>query len=167
MDATLTVPAVFVPYLRRGLFGEWASEAEKLCNLAQQFGSGAPDGVYMSPLQGFFTLCVLLGEVGWKDSPSERDVIISLSVGAPHIIDGLKEEHYALVQRLNEMPSNMNKATRETAAANAAELAEFIRSVEEQAARARLSRLKPTPIQPTPQSLLSVRTARARRTHHK
>lgn len=166
MDATLTVPAVFVPYLRSGLFGEWGSETEKLCNLAQQFGCGAPDGVYMLPLQNFFTLCVLLGEVGWKDPPTERDVVINLGVGALHIVNGLKEEYGTLVQQLDEMPSGMNKGIRDAAAANVAEFAEFIASVEAQAVRARRRRMKPTPIHPSSRPPLSAGASSARRAQH-
>jgi hypothetical protein len=167
MDATLTVPADFVPHLRRGLFGEWGAAAEKLSSLALQFGTGAPDGVYMPPLQTFFTLCVLLGEVGWKDMPAERDVVINLGVTAPQITKALREEHQVLVQQLEEMPaSTANKGIRDAAAAMVAEFEDFIRSVETQAARARRRRLKPTPIRPTSRPPLSPGVSRSRRATH-
>ncbi len=165
MDATLTVPAGFVPYLRSGLFGEWGAAAEKLSSLALQFGSGAPDGVYMPQLQTFFTLCVLLGEIGWKDIPTESDVVINLGVSGPQIIKGLREEHRTLQQQLQEMPVSTNKGIRYAAAARVAEFEEFIKSVEAQAARARGRRLKPTPIHPTSRPL-SASTSSARRAQH-
>jgi hypothetical protein len=121
MDATLTVPAGFVPYLRSGLFGEFGATAEKLSSLALQFGSAAPDGVYMPQLQNFFTLCMLLGEVGWKDLPTEPDVVINLGVSGPQIVKGLKEEHQTLQQQLDEMPASTTKGIRDAAAARVAE----------------------------------------------
>lgn len=167
MDATLAVPANFVPHVRRGLFGEWGAAAEKLASLALQFGSGAPDGIYMPPLQTFFTLCVLLGEVGWKDGSQEKDVVMNLGIGAPHIIKGLQEEHLVLIQQLEEMPAQTSKGIRDAAAGVVAGLEEFIQSVETQALRARRRRLKPTPIQPTswpPHSTPA--PSRARRASH-
>lgn len=134
MDATLTVPADFVPHLRRGLFGEWGASAEKLSSLALQFGTKAPDGVYRPLLQIFFTLSALLGEVGWKDVPTERDIVIDLGVAAPQILNGLQEEHQVLVQQLEEIPASMNKEIRDAAATMVARLEEFIRSVETQVA---------------------------------
>jgi hypothetical protein len=166
MDATLNVPAGFVRYLRSGLFGELGSAAEKMSTLAQQFGSGAPDGVYMLPLQNIITVWALLGEVGWKDLPTESDVVVNLGVGAPHLVNALKEEHRTLVLQLDEMPSSMNKRIRDAASANAAGLAEFIKSVEAQAARARRRRHKPAPIHPTSRPPLSARARGARRAEH-
>jgi hypothetical protein len=166
MDDTLTVPADFVPHLRRGLFGEWGATAEKLANLALQFGAVAPDGVYMAPLQTFYTLGVLLGEVGWRDIPKERDAVINLSVGAPQIIKGLHEEHLVLVQQLEEMPNTTNKAIRGAAAAMVADFGEFIGSVETQAARARRRKLKPAPIYPTTRPSRSPGPPRPRRAAH-
>jgi hypothetical protein len=165
MDATLTVPAGFVPYLRSGLFGEFGAAAEKLSALALQFGSGAPDGVYMPQLQNFFTLCMLLGEVGWKDLPTEADVTINLGVSGPHIVKGLKEENHTLQQQLEEMPASTSKGIRDAAAARVAEFGEFILSVEVQAARARRRRLKPNPIRPTTRKL-STSASSARRAQH-
>lgn len=120
----------------------------------------------MPPLQTFFTLCLLLGEVGWKDIPAEKDLVINLGVVAPQLIKGLWEEHQVLVQQLEEMPASTNKAIRDAAAAMVAEFGEFIQSVETQAARARRRRLKPTPIHPTSRPPLSARAASARRAQH-
>lgn len=163
MDATLTVPADFVPHLRRGLFGEWGAAAEKLASLALQFGANAPGGVYMAPLQTFYTLGVLIGEVGWKDVPKERDVVINLGIGAPQIINGLQDEHQILVQQLEEMPRTTNKAIRDAAATIVADLGKFIGSVEAEAARARRRRIKPAPIYPTTRPPLPAGASRARR----
>ncbi len=164
MDATLTVPADFVPYLRNGLFGEWGIAAEEIAGLAQQLGSDAPDGTYSGPVQRFFTINLLLGEIGWKNHPKESDVIINLSVGASYILKGLKDEHVTLVQQLGEMPQSTNREIREAASAKVSEFAEFITSVQTQAKRARRRKLKPEPISPTALPPLSASMSGARGT---
>ncbi len=166
MDATLTVPPAFVQYLRSGLFGELGLAAEKLCSLAQQLGSGAPDGVYTMPLLDVFTIGILLGEVGWKDISPERSVVINLGIGAPHIIKGLKDEYGTLVQQLDEIPVSTNKRMRDAAAAKVSDFEEFIKSVQAQTRRARRSRHKPEPIYPTSMPPLSASMAAARRAQH-
>jgi hypothetical protein len=166
MDATLTVPADFVPYLRNGLFGEWGIAAEEIAGLAQQLGSDAPDGTYIGPVQRFFTINLLLGEIGWKNPPKESDVVINLSVGASYILKGLKDEHVTLVQQLGEMPQSTNREIRDAASAKVSEFAEFITSVQKEAKRARRRRMKPMPIAPSPHQTLAASGSNGRRSQH-
>jgi hypothetical protein len=130
MEATLIVPALFVPYLRSGLLGEWGYAAEQLASLALQFGSGAPDGAYGEPLQAFDTIRIQLGEIGWKDNDRQGDVTINLYIGGAYVVKGLEHEHMTLADRLDEMPKRTRKTMRDAAAAKVTEFGEFVKSVE-------------------------------------
>jgi hypothetical protein len=136
MSATLTVPAGFVPYLRSGLFGEWGIAASELAVLADDFGSNASDGAYSEPLQTFLTIWTLLGEVGLKDIDGQGDVVINLGVNGAHVVKGLKHEHSALLNQLDQLPRNTRKAIRAAASAKVAEFGEFVSAVD-----ARVNRL--------------------------
>jgi hypothetical protein len=127
----LTVPAGFVPYLRKGLFGEWGYANEQLANLSLQFGSGAPEGAYSLPLHTFFTILTLLCEMGLHDHDAQGDVVVNLGIGGPHVVNGLKHEHFALEDQLSGMPKRTQKAMRDAASAKVAEFGKFVEAVEE------------------------------------
>lgn len=132
MQTMLTVPAGFIPYLRKGLFGEWGDANEQLANLSLQFGSGAPDGAYSPPPHTFFTILTLLCEIGWRDHDAQGDAVVNLGIGGPHVVRGLKHEHLALEDHLSEMPKRTRKAMRDAASAKVAEFGEFVKEAEDQ-----------------------------------
>jgi hypothetical protein len=166
MNTTRIVPAGFVQYLRSGLFGEWGDAAKELSNLAVEFGSGAPDGAYWEPMHKFLTIYILLGEIGRKDTATQGDVVVNLSIGGEYIVSGLKHEHLVLVDRLNEMPKRTRKAMRDAASAKVAEFGEFVADVETQTNRLSLGRdTSSEPVTKTSRSPLSPRPTRVRRPH--
>jgi hypothetical protein len=131
MNTRLTVPAGFVSYLRGGLFGEWGYAAQQLSSLALEFGGNAPDGAHLVPLHTFFTTYMLLAEIGLKDNDAQGDVVVSIGIGGLYVVNGLKSEHRALVEQLDEMPRTTRKAMRDAASAKVAEFGEFVMAVEE------------------------------------
>ena len=135
MSATLTVPAGFVPYLRSGLCGEWGTAASEIAFLADDFGSNASAGAYSEPLQAFLTIWTLLGEIGVKDIDGQGDVVINLVVNGAHVVKGLKYEHRALMDQLDQLPRNTHKAMRAAASAKVAEFGEFVSAVDAQVNR--------------------------------
>lgn len=164
MNATLTVPAGFVCYLRSGLFGEWSDAAEDIANLAEHLGSSASDGAYGELLQTFFTILVLLGEVGWKDIATQGDVVINLDRGGVYVVKGLTKEHHILVQQLNQLPKKTRKAMRDAASAKVAEFGEFVKAAEAQLNRLDRPRRKSPPSLSThPRPALQSRPPRVRR----
>jgi hypothetical protein len=166
MKTTLTVPAGFVPYLRKGLFGEWGDANEQLANLSLQFGSGAPDGVYFPPLHTFFTILTLLCEVGWHDHDAQGDVVVNLSIGGPYVVKGLKQEHLALEDQLGEMPKRTRKTMRDAASAKVAEFEEFVREVEEQVHRLSRQPVKSSTSHSTSRPPLRAAPSRTRQSRH-
>jgi hypothetical protein len=148
-DATLTIPAGFVPYLRSGLFDEWGWAAEDIANLALRFGSRASGGIYSAPLQKFDTIRILLGNIGWRDSDAQSDTALNLGVGGVYVVEGLKGQHLALVDQLDEMPKATHKTMHDAASAKVAEFGEFVKAVEEQASRVSGGLLNPSPTRPT------------------
>lgn len=89
MKATITVPAGFVPYLRKGLFGEWGYANEQLASLSLQFEGGLPEGSYFTLLHTFFTILTLLFEIGPRDSDTQGEVVINLGIGGTYVVRGL------------------------------------------------------------------------------
>jgi hypothetical protein len=167
MSATLTVPASFVSYLRNGLFGEWGRAAEDIATVAGNLGGSASDGVYGDLLQTFSTICILLGEVGWKDDDTQSDVIINLGVGSAYVVNGLKDEHRILVQQLEQLPKKTRKAMRTAAASKVAEFGEFVKAVEAKANRlARCPRKSSALLPKHTRPPLQARPSRARRQRH-
>ena len=163
MNAMLTVPAGFVPYLRKGLFGEWGDANEELANLSLQFGSGAPSGAYYSLLHTFFTILTLLLEIGWQDHHAQGDVVVNLGVGGPQIVKGLKNEHLSLEDQLSEMPKRTRKAMREAASAKVTEFGEFVKKVEEQVGCLNRQPVKSSMSHSTSRSPLRATSSRVRR----
>jgi hypothetical protein len=166
MKATFTVPAGFVPYLRKGLFGEWGEANEQLANLSLQFGSGAPDGAYSSPLHTFFTVLMLLYEIGWHDNDAQGDVVVNLGIGGPHVVKGLKHESLALEDQLSEMPKRTRKAMRDAASAKVAEFGEFVKEVEEQVRRLNHQPVKSSTSHSSSRPPLRATPSRVRRSRH-
>ena len=126
MNAQLTVPAGFVSYLRSGLFQEWGFAAEDIANLSIEFGGGAPDGVFSEPVQTFLTMLVIFGEVGWKDSHTQGNIVINLNIGGAYIARALKNQHQVLVNELGEMPNETHEEIRAAASAGVAEFGAFV-----------------------------------------
>jgi hypothetical protein len=166
MKATLTVPAGYVRYLRGGLFGEWGYAAEQLSSLALEFGGNTTDGAYLVPLHTFFTILALLGDIGWKDSDTQGDVVINLAIGGINVVNGLKDEHRALVEQLDEMPKRTRKAMRDAASAKVAEFGEFVKEVEAQVRRLSRQPLKPSMNHSTTRPPLRATQSRVRRSQH-
>jgi hypothetical protein len=135
MNTQLTVPASFVSYLRSGLFQEWGFAAEDIANLSIEFGGGAPDGALSEPLQTFLTMLVLFGEVGWKNSHTQGNIIINLNIGGAYIARALKNQHQALANELGEMPKETHAEIRAAASAKVAEFGAFVQEVEAQVKR--------------------------------
>jgi hypothetical protein len=135
MNTQLIVPASFVSYLRSGLFQEWGFAAEDIANLSIEFGGGAPDGAFSEHLQTFLTMLVILGEVGWKDSHTQDNIVINLNIGGTYIARALKHQHQALANEHGEMPKETHKEIRAAASAKVAEFGAFVQEVEAQVKR--------------------------------
>jgi hypothetical protein len=131
MKPILTIPNNYVPFVRKGLFGELGYANERLANLSLQFEGDMPDGSYSTLLHTFFTIFVTLFELGHR----QGDVTINLSIGGSYVVKGLKQERLALEDQLSEMPRRTRKAMRDAAAAKVAEFGEFVQEVEEQVRR--------------------------------
>lgn len=166
MKATLTVPAGFVPYLRKGLFGEWGYANEQLASLSLQFGSRAPDGTYSQPLHTFFTIFTLLFEIGSKDNDVQGDVVVNLAIGGPYVVKGLQHEHLALQDQLGEMPKRTRTAMRDAASAKVVEFGAFVKEVEEQVNRLNRQPVKSSANHATSRPSLRVKPSRVRRSRH-
>lgn len=166
MKATLIVPAGFVPYLRKGLFGEWGDTNEQLANMSHDFGSGAPGGTYSPPLHTFFTILLLLFEIGWHDHDAQRDVVINLGIGGPYVVKGLRHEHLALEEQFNEMPKRTRKAMRDAASAKVAEFGEFVKETDEQVRRLNRQSVKSPTSYSTSRPPLRATPSRVRRSQH-
>jgi hypothetical protein len=138
MDTTLTVPASLVRHLRRGLYEEWGSTAEEISDLALRRGSKVPKRFYDRLRVDFNAGCAYLDTVGWKNSKSEGDVEINLSLRPTFILKALRCEHVALVDQLREIP--LDKNNHKTFSARIDALEDFIKGVERQVRR--LSRLQ-------------------------
>jgi hypothetical protein len=164
MSATLIVPAGFVSYLRRGLFGEWGTAAEEIALLADGFGGNAADGAYSEALQTFLTIWILLGEVGVKNLDAQGDVVINLCVGGTHVVKGLNHEHRMLMDQLDQLPQRTRKAMRDAASAKVADFGEFVKAVEAQVNRLSRRRTSSPPEHSGP--ALRARPSRVRRTRH-
>lgn len=135
MNTELTVPAGFVSYLRSGLFQEWGFAAEDIANLSIEFGGRAPDGAFGGPLQTFFTMLVIFGEVGWQDSHTQGNIVINLNIGGAYIARALKNQHLVLANELGEMPTETHEEMRVAASAKVAEFGAFVQEVEVQVKR--------------------------------
>jgi hypothetical protein len=166
MKAMLTVPAGFVPYLRKGLFGEWGYANEQLANLSLQFSGGMSDGAYSPPLHTFFTILILLCEIGWHDHDAQGDVVVNLGIGGPHVVKGLKNEHLTLESQLSEMPKRTRKAMRDAASAKVAEFGEFVNAVEEQVNGLNRRPERPATTHPPSRPPLRAKPSRVRQTRH-
>lgn len=166
MKATLTVPAGFVTYLRKGLFGEWGYANEQLANLSLQLGSNAADGAYSEPLHSFFTILTLLCEIGWHDNDAQGDVVVNLVIGGSYVVKGLRQEHMVLEDQLAEMPKRTRKAMRDAAAAKVAEFEEFVKEVEAQVRRLRGRLVKPSTNHSAARVPLRTKPSRVRRSQH-
>src|SRR5271170_2972520 len=113
-DAMLAVPSDIVPYLRRGLFGEWGFAAEDISNRALQFGSGASSNFYREPLEAFDAGRALIDEIGWRNKRSQTDVEINLSLHPQLVLRALRKEHLVLTDQLAEMPRTASKQARDS-----------------------------------------------------
>ncbi len=165
-DATLTIPAGFIPYLRSGLFDEWGWTAEDIANLALRFGSRASDGIYSASLQKFDTIRILLGNIGWRDSDAQGDTALNLGVGAVYVVEGLKGQHLALVDQLDEMPEATHKTMRDAASAKVAEFGEFVKEIDEQVRRLNRQPVKSSASHSTSRPPLRATPSRVRRSRH-
>jgi hypothetical protein len=135
-DAMLTVPSDIVPYLRRGLFGEWGFAAEDISNMALQFGSDASSNSYREPLEAFDAGRALIDEIGWRDKKgSQADVEINLSSRPQLVLRALRKEHLVLADQLAEMPRTASKQARDSINARIEALGEFVERVKTQARR--------------------------------
>jgi hypothetical protein len=166
MKATLTVPAGFVPHLRRGLFGEWGDANQQLANLSLQFGGGAPEGAYSPPQHTFFIILTLLCEIGLYDNDAQGDVVVNLGIGGPYVVKGLKHEYLALKDQLSEMPKRTRKAMRDAASAKVAEFGEFVKEVEEQFDGLYRRPERPATTHPPSRPALRAKPSRVRRSRH-
>jgi hypothetical protein len=135
MNTQLTVPASFVSYLRSGLFQVWGFAAEDIANLSIEFGGGASDGVFSEPVQTFLTMLVIFGEVGWKDSHTQGNIVINLNIGGTYIARALTNQHQVLANELGEMPKETHDEMRVAAFARVAEFGAFVQEVEAQVRR--------------------------------
>lgn len=160
------MPAGYVGYLRSGLFGEWSDAAEDIANMAEHLGSSASDAVYSELLQAFFTIVLLLGEIGWKDIATQGDVVINLDVGGVYVAKGLTEEHNMLVQQLNQFPKATRQAMRNAASAKVAEFGEFVKEVEEQVRHLNRQAVKSPTDHSTSRPPLRAKPSRVRRSRH-
>jgi hypothetical protein len=166
MNTQLTVPAGFVYYLRGSLFGEWRYAAKQLSSLALEFGGNAPDGAYLAPLHTFFTIYLLLAEVGSKEDAAQGDVVVNLSIGGTHVVKGLRDEHRILMEQFDEMPRRTRKAMRDAASAKVAEFGEFVQAVEEQVNGLNRRPERPATTHPPSRPSLRAEPSRVRRTRH-
>jgi hypothetical protein len=166
MKATLTVPAGFVTYLRKALFGEWGYANEQLANLSLQLGSNASEGAYSAPLHSFFTILTLLCEIGWHDNHAQGDVVINLAIGGSYVVKGLRQEYMVLEDQLAEMPKRTRKAMRDAASAKVAEFGEFVKEVETQVRRLSNQPVKPSMNHSTSRPPLRATPSRVRRSQH-
>jgi hypothetical protein len=132
-DAMLAVPSEIVPYLRRGLFGEWGFAAEDISNRALQFGSGARSNSYQEPLRTFDAARALLDEIGWRDNKSQTDVAINLSLHHQLVLRALRMEHLVLVDQLAETPRVTSKQAHDSVSTRTEALGEFVKQVKAQA----------------------------------
>src|ERR1700723_3441985 len=103
MEMVLTVPAAFVADLRSGLFGEWGFAAENLSNLALTFSGRGPEQVYEAPLRAFDAARALLNTTGWRVQAVESNVEIDLGLHPSVVLQALRNEQEALVDRLQEV----------------------------------------------------------------
>jgi hypothetical protein len=166
MKTTISVPAIFVPYLRKGLFIEWGHASEQLASLSLQSEGEAPERSYSSLLHTFFTILTLLFEIGSKGGDTQEDVTVNLAIGGPHVVNGLKHEHLVLEDQLAEMPKTTPKAIRDAACARAADFDEFINNVEVKVRRLNRQSLTPSPVNDTSRLPRQGRSSRVRPPRH-
>jgi hypothetical protein len=132
-EAMLMVPSEIVPYLRRGLFGEWGFAAEDISSRALQFGSGARSNFYREPLKVFDAARALIDEIGWRDKRSQTDVEINLGLYPQLVLRALKKEHLVLTDQLAEMPRTASERARHSVGTRTEVLGEFVKRVKMQA----------------------------------
>jgi hypothetical protein len=163
-DAMLTVSSDMVPYLRRGLFGEWGFAAEDISNRALQFGSDTSRNFYREPLEAFDAGRALIDEVGWRDNKkSQADIEVNLSLGPQLVLRALIKEHLVLTDQAAEMPRTASKQARDSISARIEALGEFVERVKAQARRLGLAEPQSASSMIIPPRIGSSRARRRRR----